>query len=249
MFSVHRLRIAAAVCVLALSLRPLSRGADLAGDPQPIASLTQAEKDAGWRLLFDGVRPDQWRGFGRTDFPTGTWDVENGCLHRTTRRGGGDLVSVQKFTNFEFAWEWRIVSGGNSGLKYLINEEHGAIGPEYQMIDDQNASDGKRGPKWITGSLYDVLPAANVVTRPLSEFNQSRLVVRDRHVEHWLNGAMVVSYELESPAFKAAVATSKFKTRDFYGVKVPGRILLQNHGAEVWFRNLKIRELPGAALR
>jgi hypothetical protein len=246
MLSFHRLLSVASVSLLWLGPESLCPAARAAGDPSPVLSLTQSEKDAGWRLLFDGVHPDQWRGFGQTNFPAGKWNVEDGCLHLMPRVGGVDLVSAQKFDNFELAWEWRIVFGGNSGLKYLINEEHGPVGPEYQMIDDLHASDGARGSKWITASLYDVLPATNVVTKPLAEFNQSRLVVRDRHVEHWLNGTMVVSYELESAPLKAAISKSKFKTKDFYGVKVPGRILLQNHGAEVWFRNLKIRELPAA---
>ncbi len=141
-------------------------------------------------------------------------------------------------------WEWLISYGGNSGLKYLINEAHGPVGPEYQMIDDLHNEDGTRGPKHVTGALYDVLGVTNAVVKPLSEFNESRLLVQGRHVEHWLNGKMILSYELESDALKAAIATSKFKKRDFFGVKAPGRILLQNHGAEVWFRNLKIREMP-----
>ena len=214
----------------------------VSGDPQ--RSLTQAEKEAGWRLLFDGRNSDKWRGFGQPAFPTNEWNVENGCLHLMPHVGGRDLVSVEKFNNFEFAWEWRIAFGGNSGLKYLINEEHGPIGPEYQVIDDLHEEDGTRGPKYVTGSVYDVVGATNVTVKPLSEFNQSRLLVQGKHVEHWLNGKMVLAYELESEALKAAIATSKFKGKDFYGVKVPGRILLQNHGAEVWFRNLKIRELP-----
>jgi hypothetical protein len=213
------------------------------GDPHPAIPLTQPEKDTGWRLLFDGRNPNQWRGFGQPGFPVNRWNVENGCLHLMPHVGGGDLVSVEKFNNFELAWEWRISFGGNSGLKYLINEEHGPIGPEYQMIDDLHEEDGSRGPKWVTGSVYDVVGATNVVVKPLSEFNQSRLLVRGKHVEHWLNGEMVLTYELESEPLKAAIATSKFKRNDVYGVKMPGRILLQNHGAEVWFRSLKIREL------
>jgi hypothetical protein len=207
-------------------------------------SLTDAERASGWRLLFDGRNPDQWRAFGQASFPTNRWLVEDGCLHLRPHASGGDLVSVQKFNNFEFSWEWRISFGGNSGVKYLINEEHGPIGPEYQMIDDAHAPDGARGPKWRTASLYDVLPVTNALLKPLSEFNQSRLVVRGKHVEHWLNGRMVLSDELESAPVKAAIAASKFKNKAFYGVKVPGHLLLQNHGSEVWFRNLKIRELP-----
>jgi len=170
--------------------------------------------------------------------------VENGCLHVTPQGGSGDLISVEKFNNFELTWEWRIAFAANSGLKYLINEEHGPIGPEYQMIDDLHEEDGKRGPKHVTGSVYDVIGASNVVVKPLSEFNQSRLVLRGKNVEHWLNGRKVLAYELGSADWKANIALSKFKGKDFYGVKVPGHILLQNHGGEVWFRNLKIRELP-----
>jgi hypothetical protein len=242
MLPVHYLAI---ILSLALMwLRAPQVDAQAASSPQLPVALTEAEKNAGWRLLFDGQNPDQWRGFKQSGFPTNRWKVEDGCLHLVPHTGsGGDLVSVQKFDDFELTWEWRITFGGNSGLKYLINEENGPIGPEYQMLDDLHTDDGARGAKWVTASFYDVLPATNVVLNPLSEFNQSRLVVRGRHVEHWLNGKMTLSCELESPEFKAAVANSKFKSRAFYGVKVPGRILLQDHGGEVWFRNLRIREL------
>jgi 3-keto-disaccharide hydrolase len=240
-----RLLTAASMALLWLGADALAVRGQANGIPQRPVSLTQNEKDAGWRLLFDGQNTDQWREFGRPRFPARKWNVEDGCLHLLPHtRGGGDLVSVQKFNNFELTWEWRVSYGGNSGVKYLINEEHGPIGPEYQMIDDLHNEDGTGGPKHVTGSMYDVVGASNVVVKPLSEFNQSRLVIRGKHVEHWLNGRMVLAYDLESDALKAAIAASKFKTKDFYGVKAPGHILLQNHGAEVWFRNLKIRELP-----
>ena len=213
-------------------------------DSGTAAALSPEEKANGWRLLFDGKDPSQWRAFSKPTFPTGRWKAEDGCLHLLPHKGsGGDLLSVDSFTDFELSWEWRISYGGNSGLKYLINEEHGAIGPEYQMIDDPHTDDGARGAKWITSSLYDVVPATNVVCKPLTEFNQSRLVVRGKHVEHWLNGQMTMTCELESEPMRAAVAASKFKNKPFFGVKVPGHILLQDHGAEVWFRNLKIRDL------
>jgi hypothetical protein len=242
--SFHRIAALAATALLCLRAPAADVGeAANAGASTPVA-LTASEKEAGWRLLFDGRNPNQWRGFGKGSFPTNTWNVDNGCLHVIPHGGSGDLVSVEKFNDFELTWEWRIAFSANSGVKYLINEEHGPIGPEYQMIDDLHEPDGKRGPKHITGSLYDVLGASNVVVKPLPEFNQSRLVLRGKHVEHWLNGRIVLAYELESAALKEAIAASKFKTRDFYGVKVPARILLQNHGGEVWFRNLKIRALP-----
>jgi hypothetical protein len=176
-------------------------GAVILADPSRAAgrlevplSLTQAEKDAGWRLLFDGIDPNSWREFGQAKFPTNIWNLDKGCLHVMPHVGGGDLVSVDKFNNFELTWEWRIAFGGNSGLKYLINEEHGAIGPEYQMIDDLHEEDGARGPKYVTGSVYDVVGATNVVVKPLSEFNQSRLIVQVKHVEHWHNGKLVLTW-------------------------------------------------------
>ena len=206
--------------------------------------LSQAETDAGWRLLFDGRYPTAWRGLKQTGFPTKGWNIEAGCLHVAPQGGGGDVVSVAMFTNFEFAWEWRISFDGNSGVKYLIQDAHGPVGPEYQMLDDAHNVEGKKGSKWATASLYDVLGATNTVVKPLSEFNQSRILIRGKHVEHWLNGKMVLACELESDALKAGIASSKFKGSSFYGIKAPGRILLQDHGREVWFRNLKIRALP-----
>jgi hypothetical protein len=210
----------------------------------PLRGQDQAQTEQGWKWLFDGKSPTHWRGFKQPGFPAKVWTVEDNCLHVLPKGGGGDLVSVAIFDNFEFSWEWRISPGGNSGVKILINEEYGPIGPEYQMLDEVNNEEGKKGSKWSTAALYDVLGASNVVVRPLSEFNQSRILVQGRHVEHWLNGKLVLSYELESNLLKTAIATSKFKGMKFYGIKRPGRILLQEHGSEVWFRLLKIRELP-----
>ena len=241
----RQLSTPAVLALLWLGAAILAGSAHAGGEQHTPISLTQAEKDAGWRLLFDGRNRDQWRGFGQANFPTNIWNLDDYSLRVMPHVGVGDLVSVDKFNNFELTWERRIAFGGNSGLRYLINEEHDPIGPEYQMIDDFHEEDGTRGPRYVTCSVYDVVGATNVVVKPLSEFNQSRLVVQVKHVEHWLNGKMVLAYDMESDALRAAIATSKFKGKDFYGIKVPGRILLQNHGAEVWFRNLKVRELPG----
>ncbi len=198
----------------------------------------------GWQSLFDGRAPTAWRGFKKPSFPAKGWVIENGCLHVLPNGGGGDIITVEKYTNFEFSWEWRNSLDGNSGVKYLINEEHGAVGPEYQMLDDVNNAEAKLGAKRRTASVYDVLGGHDVQIKPLNEFNESRILVRGQHVEHWLNGVKVLEFELGSEPWKAAVAQSKFKTMSFYGVKVPGHILLQDHGHEVWFRNLKIRVLP-----
>jgi hypothetical protein len=215
------------------------------GEPaEPILNqLSSEEKAAGWKLLFDGRTTAGWRGFGKPAFPEKGWVVENGCLKHLARGGGGDLVTAETYDDFELTFEWRIAPAGNSGVKYFILEERGQpIGHEYQLVDDQGNADGRRGPKWQTSAFYDCLPAAtNKVLRPLNEFNQSRILVQGKHVEHWLNGTKTVEYELESEALRGVIAQSKFRNVPGFGNKVAGRILLQDHGDEVWFRNVKLR--------
>ncbi len=130
------------------------------------------------------------------------------------------------------------------GVKYFISEDRiGAIGHEYQLIDDDGHPDARRGSKWATAALYDLFPAENKVLKAVGEFNQSRILVEGNHVEHWLNGVKVLEYELGSDRFKAAIAQSKFTDVAGFGAKFRTPILLQDHGDEVWFRSVKIRQL------
>jgi hypothetical protein len=219
----------------------------VAGAAEPLDppnALSAAEKAAGWRLLFDGKTTQGWRGFRKEAFPAQGWSVEEGCLKHAAKGGGGDIVTVDTFEDFELRFEWRIAPGANSGVKYMIVEARGSpIGHEYQVVDDAQHADGRRGPKWQTGSFYDCLPAAtNKVMHPAGQFNQSRILVHGQHVEHWLNETRTVQYELDSDALKAAVAASKFKNVSGFGTKLRGPILFQDHGDEVCFRNVKIRE-------
>jgi hypothetical protein len=204
--------------------------------------LTPAEKEAGWRLLFDGQTTSGWRSFGKQTFPAKGWTVDNGWLKCLAKGRGGDIVTVDEFTDFELCWEWRLPPKANNGLKYFITEQRGAaIGHEYQMIDDTTIKPGKGS----TASFYDVLaPKLDKPLKPPGETNQSRIVVQGNHVEHWLNGAKVLQYELGSPEVLAAVARSKFKDVAGFGTKIKGRILLTDHGDEACFRNVKIRALP-----
>lgn len=209
-----------------------------------VRRLDAAVASGEWRDLFDGRTTAGWRGFGKPAFPAAGWVVEDGWLRHLPKGGGGDIITEAKFTDFEFEWEWKITTGGNSGVKYLIDEARRApIGHEYQLLDDAAHPDAKAGPKRHTGSLYDALPPANARPNPPGEVNRSRIVVRGRQVEHWLNGTQVLAYELESPALATAKEASKFKGEAKWGTKFATPILLQDHSDEVWFRNLRVREL------
>ncbi len=209
-------------------------------------TLTDAEKKAGWTLLFDGKTINGWRPYGSTNAPGPGWQVVAGVLTKVKGARGGDIVTVKQYDNFELSWDWRVESAGNNGLKYLVTEKRkGAPGHEYQMIDDERHPDGKVGPKRQTASFYDVLPpAANRPSKPGGEWNSSRVLIQGNHVEHWLNGAKVLEYELGSEAVKAAVALSKFKTAEGFGTKIAGHIMLTDHQDEAAFKNMKLRELP-----
>ena len=206
--------------------------------------LTDQEKAAGWKLLFDGRSTAGWRSFKKDTFPPRGWAVAAGWLH-CLAKDGGDIITDAEFDSFELQWEWRQAPNGNSGVKYFITETRNSpIGHEYQLIDDALNSDAKLADgKRLTGGFYDVLKPVGAKPKPMGEVNQSRLLVRGRHVEHWLNGDKVLEYECGSDALKAAVADSKFKRTAGFGEKIKGHLLLQDHHSEVWFRNLKIRAL------
>ena len=207
--------------------------------------LTDAEKQAGWKLLFDGQTTKGWRGYKQAAMPSKGWKVEQGVLVKIGGERGGDIVTDEKFSDFDLSWEWRISPAGNNGLKYLVTEERpSAPGQEYQMIDDARNADAKVGPHRATGSFYDVLPPSeDKPLKPVGEWNLSRVLIQGNHVEHWLNGKKVLEYELGSDALKAAIAKSKFKTAPGFGEKIKCHILLTDHGDECAFRNIKIRAL------
>ncbi len=202
----------------------------------------------GWTPLFDGKTLNGWRGYKKPDAAATRWRVEHGMLtvpptDGQDTRGARDLITTATYDQFELAFEWRVAPGGNSGVKYFVLEDmDSAIGHEYQIIDDEKHPDALIGPERQTGSFYDVLTASSRPVRPIGEFNESRVVVNGTRVEHWLNGTRVLQYQLETPALKAAVADSKFKGVARFGTRQKGHLLLQDHGDQVWFRNIRIRQ-------
>lgn len=211
-----------------------------------INTLTAAEQKDGWKLLFDGKSLAGWRTYKQGGTIGKGWVVEDGLLKKQAKISGGDIMTEQPVpatADWELSWEWRIAEKGNNGLKYFITEARkGTLGHEYQLLDDHGHPDGKVGPHRQTAAFYDVLPPAkDKPTKPIGEWNHSRIVVKGQAVQHWLNGAKVLEYELGSDAVKEAVAKSKFKNIGDFGTKVAGHILLTDHNDECWFRNVKLR--------
>jgi hypothetical protein len=214
--------------------------------------LTAAEKQAGWTLLFDGKSLDGWRGYKRPDATGSRWKVENGTLTLPPNdgkdtRGARDIISAATFDRFELTFDFKVAQGANSGVKYYVLEDlDSAIGHEYQIIDDERHADAKIGLERQTASFYDVLEPQKRTLKPAGEWNAGRIVAMGPVVEHHLNGTRVLSYELDSPALRKAIADSKFKDVARFGKLQKGHILIQDHGDQVWYRNVKIRRLAGA---
>lgn len=205
-------------------------------------TLTEAERDGGWVLLFDGETMEGWRGYNRRDIPGG-WGAEDGMLVRTG--SGGDIITDRQFTDFELSLEWRVEEGGNSGVFYRAAEGEEWIyhsAPEMQVLDDAGHVDGG-DPRTSAGANYALHPAPRGVVRPAGAWNQARVVVEGDHVEHWLNGVRVVEYDLGSEDWETRVAKSKFIEWPAYGRASRGHVGLQDHGDPVWYRNVKIREI------
>lgn len=225
-------------------------------------TLTKKETKKGWVLLFDGETTKGWKGISLDHFPKQGWLVENGELKVNATDGaesknGGDIVTVLTYgPDFDFKWDWKMETvGGNSGLKYFVQEsltkkgKKYGYGLEYQILDDMNhfwMKNGKMKPNdyHTLGSLYEFFPASPKKNpAPLGEWNQSRIISKDNKVEHWLNGKKILTYERGGVAFVEMLSKSKFKNIKNFGQEENGKILLQDHGGKVSYRNIKIRKL------
>jgi hypothetical protein len=219
-------------------------------------TLTDAEREQGYALLWDGRTSWGWKSARGGEFPTSGWQTKDGVLSVLASGGaessaGGDIVTEESYGDFELRFDFRLTPGANSGVKYFVdlglNRGPGsAIGLEYQLLDDERHPDAKLGRDGNRklASLYDLIPAAaDKKVRPIGEWNEGRVVSRGRHVEHWLNGSKVLEYERGSEAYRRLVSESKYKVWPGFGERADGPILLQDHGNAVSFRNLKVRRL------
>ena len=209
-------------------------------------ALTATEKNQGWQLLFDGKTLNGWHIY--QNGPNNSWKIANGVLYSSGNVNQGDLLTNDQYKNFELSIDWKIAPGGNSGIMYLVSEQYKEpylSGPEYQLVDDKGFP--QKLEEWQhTGANYAMHAPATLAANPVGEWNHTKIVVNNGHVEHWLNGVKVVDYQLGSDEWKKEKEKGKWKDAPGYGMNKEGHIALQSNHAKsdgVWFKNIKIRKL------
>jgi hypothetical protein len=232
--------IAMALLSAACSSPTQPAGVDEPGGPN---TLTNAERMAGWRLLFDGTTTAGWRGFKQATVPSG-WQAVDGALTRTG--GAGDLITIEQFASFELLIQWQISPGGNSGLMFRVSEAAAApylTGPEMQILDNAGHPDGASGLS-SAGACYGLYAPSQDATRPVGSWNDVRLLVNGAHVEHWMNGVKIVEYDIGSADWMLRLQSSPYRDVPIYAREPRGHIAIQDHGDRVAYRNIKIKPLP-----
>lgn len=218
----------------------------------PLNTLSADERKGGWRLLFDGKTLNGWRNYHEKQ-PGTEWKVSDGAivLNRHSEPGesgelGEGLMTEEEFGDFDLQIEWRVAPGANSGILYRVSEsadQAHKTGIEYQVLDNKAHPDAKRAVNRQAGACYGLYAPVRDVTRPVGEWNTARIVVHNNHVEHWMNGTKLLSFELGSADWQKRIDKSKFKEFPDFGKAAKGHILLQDHQHHVEFRNIKIHVL------
>lgn len=205
----------------------------------PLSALANPVAQSGWTDLLSNNSLDAWKS-SKGDKISDAWSIKNGVLHldKSDRKKGGNLLTKKPYFNFELKFDWKISPGGNSGVKYRTNK---LLGYECQVIDDNSKAAGKTSHR--AGCLYDILEASDKkVLKPVGEWNKARIVANGNHLEHWLNGVKIIDTKIGSDDWKARFAKSKYKKIPAFAEN-PGPLLLQDHGNDVWYRNILIKEL------
>jgi len=191
------------------------------------------------------LTPRAWRGYRSAHLPAGSWTVEGDALRALAGGAQVSLISGQQFRDFDLSFEWRLAVGGNSGIMYRVHEDcedPAQSGPEMQLLDNGNHPDG-RAPETSCGALYGLQAPENTPQCPPGLFNIARIRMQGSRVEHWLNGARVLECDLASRDFRERVARSKYRDFPQFARAAEGHVVLQHHGADVWFRNVRIESL------
>ncbi len=241
-----------AICLFVVLLFPVAATAQDEGAQRPSEALsvqntlTDAQKEAGWKLLFDGKTTQGWRGFKQKGMPAQGWVVEDGCLRVVASGKGGDVMTVGQYGEFDLSLDFKVSKGANSGIMFLVSEHEKSTwrtGPEYQILDDVGHKLAP-GNEHSVGALYGLCkPPAHKPVKPAGEWNRARIIIRDRMLQHWLNGVLLVECDLDGEDWEGRVERSKFKPYPLFGRNLKGHLALQDHGHDIWFRNIRIRDL------
>lgn len=244
--------VAAGILAVAIGLSSCSNQSGNNNDAAGTDSLETAATNGEWIDLFDGKSLAGWHGFNKGDTAVTNWIIEDGalvCLGAAEWDTGGDIVTDREFDNFELVWDWKLEAGSNSGVMYHVVEDPKykgpyETGPEYQMIDDEGWPGGGLEDWQLTGADYAMNVAnENKVVKPIGEWNNSKIVYNNGHVEHWLNGAKIVDFEVGTEQWNKEKSEGKWKDFPDYATVKNGKIALQDHGKKAYFKNIKIKEL------